>query len=121
MNTTRLPPARGSQSPPHFRWRVPTNLAYFRGHFPGLPILPGVAEIHDFVLPGVAASFPDLVALRRIQRLKFHRPISPGDEIELFIERENGQPVIRFQIVRGGEPCASGVLIYASGTGAALP
>jgi 3-hydroxymyristoyl/3-hydroxydecanoyl-(acyl carrier protein) dehydratase len=87
-----------------------------------VPILPGVAEIHDFVLPGITAVFPDLTALRRIERLKFHRPIGPGDEIELVIEREHGSTsAVRFEITRAGERCASGVLVFANDTSAALP
>lgn len=121
MSTLRQPSADGPRNPACLRWYVPRDLPYFRGHFPGVPILPGVAEIHDFVLPGIAAAFPDLFALRRIERLKFHRPIGPGDEIELFIEREHGQSAVRFEITRAGERCASGVLIFANDTSAVLP
>ena len=116
MSTTahRLP------QPAVLRWTVPKDSAYFNGHFPGFPLLPGVATLHEYVLPGADTCFPGLGALRRVERLKFRRPIMPGDEIELFMERELSGSVIRFEITRAGECCASGILVFGGGPSAAV-
>jgi len=108
-------PLRDTGEPLTACWRVPPDLPYFNGHFPGFAILSGVAQLHEFVLPRVEARFPDLPELRRIRRLKFRRPIRPGDQIALHLERAGTDPVVRFRITRDDEPCTSGTLIFAAG------
>ncbi|MFY0542163.1 AMP-binding enzyme [Nannocystis pusilla] len=65
---------------------VPVDLAFFRGHFDALPVLPGVAQLTALVVPQVAALRPELGPLRRAARLKFTRPIAPGDALLLRLE-----------------------------------
>ena len=91
---------------------VPPNCALFEGHFPGTPVLAGVAELSELVLPTVAAAWPELGSVRGMSRLKFRRPIGPGDELELILRR--GRPDrVSFEIRRGQQSCASGNLSFS--------
>lgn len=98
---------------------VPRDLAYFAGHFEGWPVLPAVAQLAALVVPQVARLYPELGRLRRAARLKFSRPIAPGDELRLRIHvrtDERLKPVrageVRFTLAREGEVVSSGVLEY---------
>ena len=62
--------------------RIPPDLVYFDGHFPGAPILPGIAQI-DWVLHYGREYFGADVAFTRLEGVKFHRPIRPGDVVRL--------------------------------------
>jgi len=53
------------------------DLVFFRGHFPGNPVLPGAIQIDRLVLPCIHASWPDSGSVRAIQRIKFKKPITP--------------------------------------------
>ncbi|WP_434415877.1 AMP-binding protein [Nannocystis pusilla] len=89
---------------------VPVDLAFFRGHFDALPVLPGVAQLTALVVPQVAALRPELGPLRRAARLKFTRPIAPGDALVLRLEVRGAQ--VRFSLVRAGEVVTAGALEY---------
>ncbi len=102
------------EEPEIARWRVPMRLPSLAGHFPNFPILPGVSQLCELVLPAVEKRFPDLLSLRRLERLKFVRPIYPGDDLELTLERETIGTTVRFRIVRAGEICASGRLLFVA-------
>jgi 3-hydroxymyristoyl/3-hydroxydecanoyl-(acyl carrier protein) dehydratase len=61
---------------------MPADLIYFNGHFPGQPVLPGVAQLawaHAF--GGEHFALPD--GCRALEAVKFHRFIEPGDRIRL--------------------------------------
>jgi len=65
---------------------VSMNEPYFQGHFPGLPILPGVLIIEAMAQVGavmvmLSAEDPHniLLFIRRINRAKFRKPVVPGD------------------------------------------
>ncbi|MCY0992265.1 AMP-binding protein [Nannocystis sp. ILAH1] len=89
---------------------VPVDLAFFRGHFDALPVLPGVAQLTALVVPQVAALRPELGPLRRATRLKFTRPIAPGDALVLRLEVRGTS--VRFSLARAGEVVTAGALEY---------
>lgn len=96
---------------------VPADLLYFAGHFPGAPLLPGVAQLVALVLDRVRSLWPELGEPTRVGRLKFKQPIGPGDVLELTLQREHGDPEgprVHFQIDRQGQTCTVGVMTFAT-------
>jgi 3-hydroxyacyl-[acyl-carrier-protein] dehydratase len=85
------------------------------GHFPGVPILPGVLLL-DETLRALEAD-PALAARHwHIGRAKFLKPVRPGET--LLLEQEplpNGS--VHFTVSSAGHPVAEGMLVPAMETG----
>ena len=69
---------------------VTINEPYFQGHFPGYPIMPGVLIVEAMAQAGgmiMMAEMPDrekkLVFFTGIERAKFRRPVTPGDQLRI--------------------------------------
>ncbi|MDA1075504.1 MAG: hypothetical protein O3A63_12195 [Proteobacteria bacterium] len=90
---------------------VPADLAYFQGHFPTQPILPGVAQIlwvARFVQRWLAPS----MIFQHMDRVKFKSLIYPGDELMLDVRCiPTG---VSYQYLRAGRVVGSGYLISGS-------
>lgn len=72
---------------------VTMNEPFFQGHFPGYPIMPGVLVIEAMAQAGgiiMMASMPDhnkkLVVFTSIERAKFRRPVTPGDQLRFEVK-----------------------------------
>jgi len=71
---------------------VTMDEGFFQGHFPGRPVMPGVLQIEAMAqLAGVLllsdASRADQIAfLMSLDRVKFRRPVVPGDRLMLRVE-----------------------------------
>ena len=72
---------------------VTINEPFFQGHFPGYPIMPGVLVIEAMAQAGgivMMSELPDrhqkLVVFTSIERAKFRRPVTPGDQLRIEIE-----------------------------------
>jgi hypothetical protein len=91
---------------------VPAELVFFEGHFDGMPVLPGIAQLDELVLRQMARFWPDLGGVQSVVRLKFRRPILPGMRIELRLVRRPGEPRVDFGIDSPSGPCASGTLVF---------
>jgi len=88
---------------------VPDDLKYVRGHFPGDPIVPGVAQLL-LAERGARRVWPELGAPTGIRRLKFSSAIRPGDSLELRLERKGDR--VRFAIHRDETECSRGSLRF---------
>jgi 3-hydroxyacyl-[acyl-carrier-protein] dehydratase len=99
--------------------RVPEDYAWYAGHFPGYPIMAGVVQLHELVMPAVASVHPGLGELRSVTNVKFHKRIVPGDALELSLSwpdaaADGGLP-FDFEIRRDAKVCAAGRLTYHPG------
>ncbi|MEM0947619.1 MAG: 3-hydroxyacyl-ACP dehydratase FabZ [Pseudomonadota bacterium] len=77
---------------------VTFNEPHFQGHFPGVPIMPGVTIVEALaqtaaVMVGVDQDLADknfLVYFMAIDSAKFRRKVGPGDVLKLHIETKRG-------------------------------
>jgi 3-hydroxyacyl-[acyl-carrier-protein] dehydratase len=72
---------------------VTVNEPYFQGHFPGLPIMPGVLIVEAVAQAGGALLLTEvedrdqkLMVFTGIERARFRRPVSPGDQLRIEVE-----------------------------------
>jgi 3-hydroxyacyl-[acyl-carrier-protein] dehydratase len=101
---------------------VSANEPYFAGHFPGHPVMPGVLIIEAMAqVGGVLASLlpgaeGKLAYFAAIDRLRFRRPVVPGDQLisEISVVRVR-ERMGRMQATArvAGEVAAEGVLTYS--------
>lgn len=95
-----------------FTVEVPTNYAFYDGHFPGYPVLAGAVQLHELVLPAIARAFPGLGPVAELSGIKFTGRILPGDAVVVRVERERGREHVAFDIARDGTPCTSGRISF---------
>ena len=72
---------------------VTMNEQFFQGHFPGYPIMPGVLVVEAMAQAGgiiimseTADREQKLVVFTGIERAKFRRPVTPGDQLRIEVE-----------------------------------
>lgn len=72
---------------------VTINEPFFQGHFPSYPIMPGVLVVEAMAQAGgmiMMAELPDrdkkLVVFTGIERAKFRRPVTPGDQLRIEVD-----------------------------------
>lgn len=97
----------------HQVFHVPTDFAWFAGHFPGDPILPGIAQVRLAISSGRVllghAGQPEA-----IYQLKFKAPIRPDHILALNLERVDGGATVLFSFRSASGEHASGRLAYAA-------
>lgn len=93
------------------RIEIPEQSPFFAGHFPGHPILPGIAHL------ALVARELGGAPIAEVRNLKLRRPVLPGDVLELTLDRgEEG--LARFELRRGEEAVSGGTI--RTGEGEAL-
>ena len=65
----------------------PPDCECLQGHFPGFPILPGVAQLY-FLRHFARQAFPDFPDAATYRKLKFQKLVRPADAVTLCVTRE---------------------------------
>ena len=80
---------------------VSVNEPYFTGHFPGTPIMPGVlivescAQLCSLVIEKDEKTLNEnLYVLLKIDGFKFVKPVIPGDQLVISVNKTRGGGVI---------------------------
>ncbi len=101
---------------------VTINEAFFNGHFPGNPIMPGVliveamAQVGGILLLATTGNEGKLAFFAGIDKMRFRRPVVPGDQLvmEVTLTKRKGD-VGRVAVVGkvDGQVVAEGVYLFA--------
>lgn len=73
---------------------VSANEPYFAGHFPGHPIMPGVLQVEAMAQAGAVLALNQLadpgekplVFFMGIDKVKFRKPVVPGDQLRIEVQ-----------------------------------
>jgi UDP-N-acetylglucosamine acyltransferase len=77
---------------------VSANEPYFAGHFPGVPVVPGVLLCEALAQLGAQVAGPEgALGLRGVHRARFRRPVVPGDALRLEVTALEEGPAWRFR------------------------
>ena len=87
-------------------WLDP-ELVWFAGHFPGAPLLPGVAQLH-LAIGYACERWAIEERFSGLEMLKFQRPLRPGSEVELQLEWQAERRKLQFCYRLDGETASSG-------------
>ena len=96
------------------RLQITSDLAAFDGHFPAMPILPGVTQL-DWAIELARGCFALPERFMRVEALKFQRPIRPGHAVELDLQWQPEGGVLAFRYISDDGPHSSGRVYFGAG------
>ncbi|MCH4884985.1 MULTISPECIES: AMP-binding protein [Pseudomonas] len=95
---------------------IPPDLAFFSGHFPKTPVLPGVVQVDwAMVLGQQLLDLPPRFAGMEV--LKFQQLVRPGDAIELTLRFDSERAKLHFAYRNATAPCSSGRIVLEAPCG----
>ncbi|MBN1474188.1 MAG: hypothetical protein JW914_06205 [Syntrophaceae bacterium] len=94
---------------------APADSPWFDGHFPGEPILPGIAIVHTVrqaILKDIQKKNERFV-LDELRRIRFVQPVRPGEELKITVLREDtgGEILFSFKVTNKENIACSGLII----------
>lgn len=97
------------------RVSVPRDSIWFKGHFPGEPILPGISlvnSVYEIILRD-ARDRGESVRISSLKRVKFMGPVRPGDNLSFSLIREDAkgeEPLFHFKVTVDENVICSGLV-----------
>jgi 3-hydroxymyristoyl/3-hydroxydecanoyl-(acyl carrier protein) dehydratase len=91
---------------------LPPDLFWFQGHFPGVPILPGVVQI-DWAVAYAREHLGIELPAARLFKVKFRSVMRPGEAVTLVLRHRPDKGQLTFEYQRGTKICASGQVTIA--------
>ena len=86
----------------HAYKNVTFNEEFFQGHFPGQPVMPGVLQLEAMAQAGALLAYEGapfdpsqkVIYLMSFDKVKFRRPVIPGDRLDLHVRIERNKGAI---------------------------
>lgn len=91
---------------------VTADIAWFRGHFPSFPILPGVVQL-DWALSYAREHLGLVIEAARQYQVKYKSGIFPDDHLTLTLTHSPSKNRLSFEYRRDGALCSSGQIAVA--------
>lgn len=89
---------------------IPPDLAYFSGHFPQTPVLPGVVQV-QWALELSQQLFKPTGKFTGMEVLKFQQLVRPDDRIELHLRFDQERKKLYFTYRNDTATCSSGRIL----------
>ncbi|MDH3547726.1 MAG: hypothetical protein OEQ16_00080 [Gammaproteobacteria bacterium] len=98
---------------PHTRvlLEVSSDLCWFRGHFPGQPVLPGIVQLHWATLV-CRALYGFTNVPHEVKRLKFKKVVVPPRTLELVVSQQ-GEHEVLFRFSSLGDVNSEGKILFS--------
>jgi 3-hydroxymyristoyl/3-hydroxydecanoyl-(acyl carrier protein) dehydratase len=97
----------------HLQLRVPSALEHFNGHFPGLPILPGVVQL-DWAIRIATRHYAIEPPFSALENLKFQAPVRPDLELSLELDWDANRGRLEFLYRAGARKYSSGRIRFGA-------
>ncbi len=85
---------------------------WFSGHFPGDPILPGIAQL-KLVADLISEAENRTLCLKRLGRIKFRKIVRPGESLNICVTSGEDVNHYLFSITSGNEDVCSGSMYFS--------
>ena len=94
---------------------VPTDSSWFLGHFPGEPILPGIAliDMAEQAIIQDAAAKGEEISFKALKRVRFTQPVRPGESLKVNVtcEEAGEETLFTFKVAREETIVCSGQIV----------
>ena len=108
LSQTRSGSGANEEEKLRLKLRLPRNLRWFEGHFPGLPVLPGVVQV-DWAAHFAHLYFGFDATAANLSTLKFQKIIQPDDALLLELVSRRGGREVEFVFSLDGDMCSRAV------------
>ena len=99
----------------HVAITIPKAYLFFRGHFDGAPMMPGVVQLAEILLPLVKQLDPAAGPIRGLRRVRFRRPVLPEDTLVVDVRKDPAGReglTYNFELRVGEATVASGAMLF---------
>lgn len=99
------------------------NEPYFTGHFPEVPIMPGVlviescAQLCSLVIEGDRTDESVIYVLLKVDTFKFVKPVLPGDTLDITVTKTSSGGTLTYfdaKVMVDGQVRAKGSMVFTS-------
>ncbi|MBT5231878.1 MAG: AMP-binding protein [Methylococcales bacterium] len=94
-----------------YQLKIPASLLYFKGHFEGRPILPGVVQVH-WVIGFARELFELKPAFTHLEAVKFYDFIKPDMVVDLTLQYLPDKGVLKFFYKNSKAKLSSGKVVW---------
>ncbi len=103
--------SRGAEEA-ELRLLISPDLRVLQGHFPEVPVVPGVAQL-DWAVAWAREVFPMTGAFTRLEALKFQALMVPGHRVTLTLGWQTAKRSLSFRYTGEGRTYSSGRVVFA--------